>query len=217
MKTAYRFIVSLVIISAMMACAGKIKVLNNSAGSITTTLDGGDSQTITAGSSYTYDVKTQGFDPTTFLLNATGNWITNNSISVKVSPLTTKDVTIETSRGELYVDNYSGVTLSVYVSPSSSTSWGSSLGTMSGYGSLSVYCPAGSWDLKVVDGSGGFLYKLNNSISLGSRTTAKVYSSYISAPPSKSPAANAMVAEPADGAGEPKTASGAGIPGLRIE
>jgi hypothetical protein len=216
MKQACLFLISILLLSSMAACVGKIKVLNSSAGSITTTLDGGDSQTIATGASYTYDVKTQGFDPTTFLLKASGNWITNTSISVKISPLSTKDVAIETSRGELYVDNYSGVTLSVFVSPSSSTTWGSSLGTVSGYGSLSVYCPAGSWDLKVVDSSGGYLSKLNNTIRLGSRTTAKVYYSYISAPIQKAPAASAMAPVP-DGAGEPKSATGSGIPGLRIE
>lgn len=169
-------ILSIVVATLVVAsCSTNVIVKNQSAGTVSVTLDGGSAQTIAPGSNYTFSAVPAGESTPSATVKATGIYITEQSFKTSLSPSSDSTVTITNNLALLNLINLSTVKsiYYVYITPSSVATWGTNLlpGTIAIQSSNLFAVAVGLNDIKVVYSDGWTTYSYSNNFAAASVLT----------------------------------------------
>jgi hypothetical protein len=141
---------SLVILFLLSGCAPQVEISNVSNGVVYVVVDKNSEMGILSKGKLTQSI--DGF-AREITISGSGTYITNFSQKVQLvagEPYTLK---LEASVGRLRISNLSGASLSeYYLSTTSNSAWGTSLGTLANNSGVVYRMSAGSWDFKTKQG-----------------------------------------------------------------
>jgi len=157
---------------------GVLDIINNSAGTIWFTINSGSERTLDAYNrdSFSWDLSTSifGDEDKDITIDYYGIYTFSNSAEATVKPGKTTKIRINSDGGAIKIWNNSSLFYieEVYISPSSSSSWGDNLiyGDL-GPGEYQIWTVSpGSWDVYLVDDWGDQFVSYDNYISTNEMT-----------------------------------------------